>query len=220
MSFLGYLASACAGYFLGAIPTGCVVGRLRGVDIRAVGSGNIGATNVFRTLGPVAGVLVLAFDAFKGYLACFVAGQWIAQALDTAGAGPAPTRESLAIVAGVAAILGHNYTFWLRFKGGKGIATSAGVLISWTPLPLLVCLAIWLVVLAWSRYVSLASMAAALCLPLVVALLKGSPLLIATTTALGSMAILKHRANILRLCQGTEHRLGAKPPAPNLPVSK
>src|SRR5579862_42408 len=133
-----------------------MAGRLRGVDIRTVGSGNIGATNVFRTLGKTAGTLVLAFDAFKGFASCRFLPLLF---------GPAPS-ENLRIAAGFAAILGHNYTCWLRFKGGKGIATSAGVLLGWLPWSLGIVLGLWIVVFAISRYVSLASICAAFALPL------------------------------------------------------
>jgi len=150
-------------YLLGSIPTGFLVAKARGVDIRAVGSGNIGATNVFRILGKTAGVFVLLADAAKGWLAVFLVAKWVADWLYPT-ASPLE-REWFRLCAGIAAILGHNYTCWLHFKGGKGIATSAGVLVALVWLPLLIILSVWVVVFAASRYVSLASICASFVLP-------------------------------------------------------
>jgi acyl phosphate:glycerol-3-phosphate acyltransferase len=188
-------------YLLGSIPTGYLAGRLRGLDIRSVGSGNIGATNVFRSLGKAAGIAGLALDAFKGFASCRFVPLLVSAA---------PT-EGLQIAAGIAAILGHNYTCWLRFKGGKGIATSAGVLLGWLPMSLALVLALWVIVFALSRYVSLASIAAAIGLPFAVWLTHGSVRMITIAALIGALAIYKHAANIQRLLQGTEHRFGRKP---------
>jgi glycerol-3-phosphate acyltransferase PlsY len=200
VEFVSYTAVVLLSYLLGSIPTGYLAGRWRGLDIRTVGSGNIGATNVFRTLGKAAGVTVLLVDAFKGFAACrFV----------PLLAGSAPT-ENLRIAAGLAAILGHNYTCWLRFKGGKGIATSAGVLLGWMPLTLAIVLAIWLLVFAVSRYVSLGSIAAALALPFAAWATRGSPRMIGIAALVGGLAVYKHRSNIRRLMNGTENRFGSR----------
>jgi glycerol-3-phosphate acyltransferase PlsY len=221
MPIWAYLAAVIAGYLLGSLPTGYLVGRARGVDIRTVGSGNIGATNVFRVLGRPAGVGVMLVDVLKGLGAVVV---WVTflpglqSMLPAVFGSDAAVRhhEHLGIVAGVAAILGHNYTCWLGFKGGKGIATSAGVLLALMPAALGVCLLVWLIVLAASRYVSLASIAAAAVLPLAVWLTRGGPLLTGIGGALGALAIYKHRVNLRRLRDGTEHRFGRpKPPTPN-----
>lgn len=201
-----YLAVALAGYLLGSLPTGYLVARARGVDIRAAGSGNIGATNVFRVLGKTAGSLVLGVDALKGALACWGLPLAVAQLGDGGSLWTGP--EALAVTAGVAAILGHNYTCWLRFKGGKGIATSAGVLLVLMPAALGVCVGVWLLVFAVSRYVSLASVASAVALPVAVWATRGSGLLIGVACVLSAMAIYKHRTNIQRLLAGTEHRFG------------
>ena len=215
VDFVAYAACVIGGYFLGAIPTGYLVARARGVDIRTVGSGNIGATNVFRILGKAAGVFVLLVDALKGFLACWLLPQLGAQFSGATAPSPA-SREALQLTAGIAAILGHNYTCWLRFKGGKGIATTAGVLVALVPVALGILLTIWGVVFALSRYVSLASISAAAALPLVVWLTGGSPVLIGITGAIGALAIYKHKANLQRLLAGTENRIGrGKPPAPN-----
>jgi len=199
-------------YLLGSIPTGFLVAKARGVDIRTVGSGNIGATNVFRILGKTAGAFVLLADAAKGWLAVAAVARFYA-GWDHSGAG-SPSLEWFKVGAGVAAILGHNYTCWLRFKGGKGIATSAGVLVGWVPLALLIVLGIWIVVFALCRYVSLASICAAFALPFAVWLLGRSPTLILVTGTLAALAIYKHKANIKRLINGTENRIGQKPTPP------
>lgn len=195
-------------YLLGSIPTGFLVAKARGVDIRTVGSGNIGATNVFRILGKAAGVFVLVVDAAKGWLAVFIVAKLVSGWFYPEG-GPA-ALEWFRLCAGVAAILGHNYTCWLHFKGGKGIATSAGVLVALVPVPLLIVLGVWIVVFAFSRYVSLASLCAAFVLPFATWALGGSLTIILVTGALAALAIYKHKANIQRLLNGTENRIGAK----------
>src|SRR6266571_2675435 len=123
MPIVGYILSALLGYLLGSIPTGYLVAAARGVDIRTVGSGNIGATNVFRFLGKPAGIFVLLADALKGWLAVYIAIKIMAPIFRIPE--HQLTFEWLKICAGVCAILGHNFTCWLHFKGGKGIATSA-----------------------------------------------------------------------------------------------
>jgi acyl phosphate:glycerol-3-phosphate acyltransferase len=199
VEFLGFALTAVVSYLLGSIPTGYLVAKAKGIDIRAVGSGNIGATNVFRILGKAAGITVLLVDALKGFVACkFVAF------------GHAAPSEAHQMVAGLFAILGHNYTCWLRFKGGKGVATTAGVLLALAPVGFAVALATFLIVLALSRYVSLSSIAAAIVLPFGVWLAGGTTNMIALMTFLSAMAIYKHRANIKRLVAGTETRIGQK----------
>ena len=203
MSIAWHVAVAVAGYLMGSVPTGYLVARSRDVDIRKAGSGNIGATNVLRVLGKPAGILVLAIDALKGALACWLLP---AAAIALAGAEAAPEVEGLRIAAGLAAILGHNYTCWLRFKGGKGIATSAGVLLVWMPAALGLALLVWVLAFLVSGYVSLASVVAAFALPFIVWLTGGSATLIAVAAVLGALAIYKNRSNIQRLRAGTEHR--------------
>jgi acyl phosphate:glycerol-3-phosphate acyltransferase len=214
---VGYILVVLIAYLLGSIPTGFLVAKARGIDIRSVGSGNIGATNVFRILGKTAGVLVLLADAAKGWLAVFVVARLFSEWFYPAAGSTA--REWFAICAGVGAILGHNYTCWLYFKGGKGIATSAGVLVALVPWPLLVILTIWIVVFALTRYVSLASISASFALPFAAWLVGESTNIILVTAALAALAIYKHKANIQRLIKGTENRIGAKQPLP-LDVSK
>jgi glycerol-3-phosphate acyltransferase PlsY len=199
-----YIAAAFTGYLFGSLPTGFLVAKAKGVDIRSVGSGNIGATNVFRILGKGPGILVLLVDALKG----FVPVIWLAPGLAAKDAGADP--EWVRIGVGVGAILGHNYTCWLRFKGGKGIATSAGAFLGLTPGPLGIAFATWLIFFALSRYVSLASIAAAAALPIATWCLPFETPIRVITTIIGVLAILKHRANITRLLAGTENRIGAK----------
>jgi glycerol-3-phosphate acyltransferase PlsY len=210
---VAYIVVVLIAYLLGSIPTGFLVAKARGVDIRTVGSGNIGATNVFRILGKTAGVFVLLADAAKGWLAVFVMAKLIGGWLYPA-AGPL-TRDWFAICAGVAAILGHNYTCWLYFKGGKGIATSAGVLVALVPWPLVIILSIWIVVFALSRYVSLASISASFALPFAAWVVGESTAITLVTAALAVLAIYKHKANIQRLIKGTESRIGVKKPLPS-----
>jgi glycerol-3-phosphate acyltransferase PlsY len=219
-------------YLLGSIPTGFLVAKAKGVDIRSVGSGNIGATNVFRILGKGPGIFVLTADALKGAGAVLLAPyilSLVSEALNLPPFGSGPPRGELESflfrsqdhireIAGICAILGHNYTCWLKFKGGKGIATTAGVFAALAPAAFGCALATWLVVFAASRYVSLASIVAAAVLPVAVWLTGQGTLLIGVSTALAALAIWKHKANIQRLLAGTENRIGAKkaepPPEP------
>jgi glycerol-3-phosphate acyltransferase PlsY len=206
VQIFGYLATAIAAYLLGSIPTGFLVAKAKGIDIRSVGSGNIGATNVFRALGKPAGIFVLVIDGLKGYAAC----AWLPAFILGSFTGLAADKEILKIVGGMFAVLGHNYTCWLKFKGGKGIATSAGVLAGLVPGALLIILGVFIVVFATTRYVSLGSIAASVSLPFATWLTGGSMTLIGVTSAMGLLAVYKHRANIQRLLSGTESRLGSK----------
>jgi acyl phosphate:glycerol-3-phosphate acyltransferase len=212
VSVVAYVLSSVVGYLLGSIPTGFLMGTARGIDIRTVGSGNIGATNVFRHLGVPAGIFVLLADALKGWVAVILAKElfyvWF-----TPGAGLL-AREWLGLIAGLSAVLGHNFTCWLHFKGGKGIATSAGVLIALVPSALLIVLGIWILLFVLTRYVSLASIMASAALPLATWLTKGSLTMISLTAAMAALAIYKHKANIQRLLKGTEHRIALKKSAP------
>ena len=205
MSVSGYIATAIAAYLLGSIPTGFLVAKARGIDIRTVGSGNIGATNAFRILGKGPGILVLLADALKGWTAVQVAAPVVAQLVSDT------SSDYLRITAGIAVILGHNYTCWLGFKGGKGIATSAGVLIALVPWALLIILGIWIILFLLTRYVSLGSVAASFALPFATWFTTGHDIgLTAVTGAMGGLAIYKHRRNIQRLLNGTENRVQFK----------
>lgn len=192
-------------FLVGSIPTGYLVARARGVDIRQHGSGNIGATNVLRTLGKPLGVFVFVADALKGFAAV-----WLAQRL-----GNAELSAWLGIAAAVAVIAGHNYTPWLGFRGGKGIATSAGVLLALTPWTVPVIVAVWFIVFKTTRYVSIASIAASIAVPLSVAGLwwgnvAGNAPLLGFAIVISALAIWRHRSNIRRLREGTETRFTPK----------
>ena len=196
-------------YLLGSLPTGFLVGRARGIDIRTVGSGNIGATNAFRALGRAAGSAVLLADALKGWMAVALLPQLVFTLFGMRLSND--TREYYQILSGLGAVLGHNYTCWLKFKGGKGIATSAGVLIALVPWALLIILGIWIIVFGLTRYVSLASLSASVALPFAVWICQSySRRLVIITACMGALAIYKHRSNIQRLLNGTENRFGAK----------
>ena len=216
MPVVGYILTVVLGYLLGSIPNGFLVAQARGIDIRTIGSGNIGATNVFRALGTPAGVGVLLADALKGWVAVALVANLVCNwTYPDAGA---QAREWFRIIAGLSAILGHNYTCWLYFKGGKGIATSAGVLAALVLWPLLIILGIWIIVFALTRYVSLASISASFALPFATWLMNGSSTLVIITAAMAGLAIYKHKSNIQRLIQGTENRIGAhKTPASEAP---
>ncbi len=202
-----YIFVVVVSYLLGAMPSGYLAGLARGIDVRAAGSGNIGATNVVRVMGRKVGAVVLAADALKGFASAWWIPLLALHIFPSAGA----TRDNLAVAGGVAAIVGHIYTFWLRFKGGKGIATSGGVALAWAPAACLTAVALWGLVLTVSKYVSLASIAAAIILPFAVWYFSnGSTTMTLAMTGLSLLAIYKHKANIRRLLNGTETRIGKK----------
>ena len=189
-------------YLIGSIPTGYLVTKCvaRGTDIRTKGSGNVGATNVARVAGTWPGLVVLLLDAGKGALVVgLVPGWWPG----------APPLLLVRLVMGFAVVIGHDYPCFLRFQGGKGIATTLGVLIVLLPSLAGVCALVWAAVFAWTRYVSLASIAASLALPLGL-VIAGHP---ASTVMVGSclawLAIYRHRANIHRLSLGQEPQFGS-----------
>jgi len=181
-------------YLLGSLPFGYLVGRLRGVDITAHGSGNIGATNALRILGPVPALIVLAGDAGKGVLAV-----WLGQ---TFGPPEAPLLAALAVLAG------HGWSVFLGFRGGKMIATSLGVLIMLSPAVTAGAAAVWILAVALTRYVSLGSILAAAATPVLFAVLGFPPSYILFAVMIAGAVIYKHRSNIARLRSGTEPKLG------------
>jgi glycerol-3-phosphate acyltransferase PlsY len=196
------MVTAMLAYLLGSIPTGFLMAKARGIDIRTVGSGNIGATNAFRMFGRSVGAFVLLMDALKGCVAVQFGALLVIQLF------PDARLDYLRITAGVTAILGHNYTCWLWFKGGKGIATSAGVLVALVPWALLTILAVWVVLFFLTRYVSVASLAASFTLPLATWFTTGHDVgLTAVTGGMAVLAFYRHRRNIQRLLDGTEHRI-------------
>jgi len=212
-----YILVALFAYFLGSIPTGYLVAKAKGIDIRSVGSGNIGATNAMRVLGKPTGIFVLLMDALKGFGAVVLVVNFfpvlessLPQIFDPQDNSSMRLRGQLAIIAGISAVLGHNYTCWLKFKGGKGIATTAGVYFALAPLSVSIAIGVWILLFVATRYVSIASLAAAVALPTAVWLTQSNLLLSIVTTLLGVMAILKHKANIQRLIAGTENRINFK----------
>lgn len=199
----------CVGaFFLGAIPFGFIAGKMRGIDLREKGSGNIGATNTLRVLGVGPGVTVLLLDAAKGYAP-------VALAQDVLRLGGWWT-----LAVGLSAVLGHTYSPYVRFKGGKGVATSLGVLIGLSPIIAGGSLLVFVVTVALTRYVSLGSILGAITSAILFLLLPGYHL---ASKAFGLLAaffiLIRHRSNIRRLLAGTENRLGSKseaaPPSPS-----
>ena len=195
-----------AAYCLGSIPFGVLLAKLfGGADVRTIGSGNIGATNVARAAGPLAGILTLLLDAAKG-----AASVWLAARFSNDSA-------AWITLAGLAALVGHCFPVWLRFRGGKGVATAAGVFAVLCPYALAAALVLFILVFAFWRYVSLASISAAAAMPLLVYLLwapgHAPPLIVTFGTLVAALLIIfKHDANIQRLVQGQESKfsLGGK----------
>ena len=208
---------AVAAYLLGSIPTGYLLVRfVRHQDIRALGSGNIGATNVLRTGGKGLGAATFLLDMLKGCAAVWLgSAAWAALAATASTARPLPLRDFQALAA-LFCVLGHMFPVWLRFRGGKGVATGFGVFLVAAPWAALAAIGVFAVILALSRYVSLGSIVAAASFPVFAwFLVRGQrPLFfIAVQAAVALLIVLKHHQNIRRLCAGTESRFGAKLPA-------
>jgi len=182
-----------AAYLLGSIPTGLLLGKAFGVDIRSAGSGNIGATNAYRILGKKIGIMTLAGDCLKGVIPVL--------AVKYLGG-----NDGLVALTGLAAFLGHVYTVFLGFKGGKGVATALGVFLAVSPLSVLIALAVFLLV-AWKwRYVSLASITAAAVIPVIVTVVERKAFFTGMAIIVAAIVVLKHRENIERLKAGTERK--------------
>ncbi|WP_193213086.1 glycerol-3-phosphate 1-O-acyltransferase PlsY [Luteolibacter marinus] len=227
-------------FLLGSVPFGLFIARMKGIDIRQHGSGNIGATNVLRVVGKKYGITCLILDALKGFIPVVVAlnlvqieGRRVGIPVDfldgfalNLPADRQLTGQLVHVLTALFAILGHNYSPWVGFKGGKGIATSAGVLLGLMPFAVILLIVVWLVAFAASRYVSVASIAAAAALPVLTHIgarfHKGpdglslweagtwnKPLFI-FSVVIATLAIWKHRANIQRLMAGTENRFEPK----------
>jgi glycerol-3-phosphate acyltransferase PlsY len=201
-------AVAVVGYLLGSIPFGYLLVRfVRKEDIRAVGSGNIGATNVLRSGSKGLGAWTLLLDTAKGVLAVF-AGHWIAQMF---GVTSAAEIRNAAAIAGLAAMLGHVFPVWLKFKGGKGVATGFGVFLALIPAAAGLSVVVFAIVFGISRFVSLASIAASIALPLMALwLYRGShtEIFLFVLFVVPAVIIVKHHQNIGRLLKGTEYRFG------------
>ena len=199
-------SSAIIGYLLGSLPFGYLVAKAHGVDIFKVGSGNPGATNVKRVLGSKAGNTVFALDAVKGAVA---AGWPLLPFL------AAPDTRMMGLVGVIAAVLGHSFSIFTKFKGGKGVATAAGGLVVLMPVSCLIGAAVWVLTFLVTRYVSLGSILAAVAVPLA-SWLRGNPLpLNIVATALGLFVIIRHRENVRRLLNGTESKFVKKTAPPS-----
>jgi acyl phosphate:glycerol-3-phosphate acyltransferase len=194
------------GYLIGSVPFGYLAGRIAGIDIRKFGSGNIGATNAVRVLGRRYGYPVFALDFLKG------AGAVEVSLLISSGFHSSqPNNEIYAIVAGISSVIGHSYPVWLRFKGGKGVATSGGVIFSLMPFAALIVGVVWIVVFLVTRYVSVASISAAVALPVSVGAIiyfrqQSAFVLLYFSIFLAVLVVVRHRSNLSRLLNGTEPR--------------
>jgi glycerol-3-phosphate acyltransferase PlsY len=196
-----------ASYLLGSIPFGYLAGRIGGIDIRQSGSGNVGATNVTRALGKAYGYPVFALDVLKG-LAAVRISMAVAERTET-------FPEIVGMVAAVLSVIGHSFPIWLGFKGGKGVATSAGALFGLMPVSVVIGAIVWALTFRFTHYVSLASIAATLSLPVVVLCLlllghAGSYALFYFSLCVAALVTVRHRTNLSRLLQGTEPRFSRK----------
>jgi glycerol-3-phosphate acyltransferase PlsY len=204
------IAVLSASYLVGSIPTSIIVGKIlrgRDFDIRKEGSGNAGGTNVFRVLGWKPGITVMAIDVLKGVLATLLISQW-----KPFGHIP-PNDTVLQILAGLAAVCGHVWTIFAGFRGGKGVGTAGGMIIALYPIAALICFLIFIIVVFFTRYVSLGSIIAAVSLPILISLWPPPPprdaeALIAFSLLVSGLIIYTHRSNIRRLLSGTENRFG------------
>ena len=189
---------ALLGYLIGSIPFSFMVARLFGVkDVRTVGSGNVGATNVMRSAGKVPGILALLLDGSKG-------------AVTVVLARGLTSSEALVCAAGICAMVGHLFPVWLGFRGGKGVATGAGLFLPLAPGALGIAALTFVATVATTRYVSLASILASLALPVAAYLLGGTTTVVVTAVVAASMVVVKHHANLGRLVRGVEPKLGEK----------
>ena len=197
-------------YLLGSIRFGYVAGKIRGIDIRKIGSGNIGATNVVRVLGKRYGYSVFVLDFLKGFGAVKIS---MSIATDARPEWASP--EIFGIFAAIASVIGHSFPVWLKFRGGKGVATSAGALFGLIPLAALIGIVIWVLVFWFTRYVSVASVVAAATLPLVILIMTrlnqihGNALFY-SSLGLAAVVMWRHRSNFSRLMHGSEPRFTRK----------
>jgi len=205
MDMFKFILILLSAYLIGSLPFGYLAGKLiKGIDLRQEGSNNVGATNVFRVVGILPGIAVLLLDISKGFLSVHLANLFnLAGSMQVSP----QTFNLVRILAGLAAIAGHNWTIFLKFRGGKGVATGCGVSLGLVPLPTLVSLTIFSVAVALTRYVSLGSILAVLVFPLN-CLLFQEPLILVFFASIASLVVLaRHQANIKRLIAGTENRI-------------
>jgi glycerol-3-phosphate acyltransferase PlsY len=186
-----------AAYLMGSIPFAQLLSRRRGIDLRRVGSGNVGATNVLRTMGVRAAVLAMLLDAVKGTIAVL-----IAQRLTTGVGAP--------VLAGLASVIGHVYPVWLRFRGGKGVATAAGAFALLSPVAAAIAVGVFVVAVVFTRFISVGSMAAAVTLA-AWTFVSDAPTVVGVGAAIAAAVVLAgHRTNLARLIAGTERRIGQR----------
>lgn len=189
-----FLAIAIA-YLLGSVPFAFLLARRRGIDLRATGSGNVGATNVLRTSGMPLALVAMTLDGLKGALAVIVAERVTSS----------PTAP---VAAALASVVGHIYPVWLRFKGGKGVATAAGAFTLLAPAALVVALTVFAIVVAATRVISVGSISAALTLAIMTVVTQSPGMVIAGAFAAAAIIVYRHRGNLARLAAGTERRIG------------
>jgi glycerol-3-phosphate acyltransferase PlsY len=197
MTPVHFTSAALLGYVAGSLPFAFVTARLRGVDLRHAGSRNLGAANVLRTAGTVPALVVLAGDAAKGAVAVLLANSLF---MDVAAAA----------IAGIAAVVGHVFPVWLGFRGGKGVATAAGVFAVLAPFATVVAVMGFIVTVLLTRFVSAGSIVAALALPFVAAAIASPTPVIVAAACSAALVISRHRGNLGRLANGTERRIGMR----------
>jgi len=212
MLFIEMLVIFLVSYLFGAIPWGFIIGKAKGIDIREHGSKNIGSTNVTRTLGKKWGMLCFLLDFIKGFLPSFIAIFILPKYLGLSS----NYIDICVILAVVGSFIGHIFPIYLKFKGGKGVATGAGALLALTPLAVVIGLACWGIIFKVSRYVSVASILAAVIVAVMTSILSISNVYPVSTTLqifvaiIGVIVIIKHKSNIVRLLNGTENRFEKK----------
>jgi acyl phosphate:glycerol-3-phosphate acyltransferase len=203
---LSIFAVAIVSYLLGSFPSGFIAGKIAGIDVRHHGSGNIGATNVLRLLGKTYGYAVFFLDALKGFLAVQIAVS-LSRHFETTR----PYSDWFGILAALFCVLGHAFPIWLKFKGGKGVATSAGTMLGLAPVATIVAVFVWIVVFEITRYVSVASVTAAIALPAAIGILlrfhvMNSDVTFYSAVVIATVVCWRHRSNFARLVRGTEQR--------------
>ena len=225
---LTWIISVLAAYLIGSVPFGVIIGRMKGIDIRQHGSRNVGATNVGRVLGKKFGLLCFLLDALKGFTSTFGAGL-ITGAVGTSLVALTFSETAWWLLVAIAAVIGHMSSVFIRFKGGKGVATGFGALLGMWPvltIPALLAFAVWIITVRLTRYVSVASMLAAMSLPIwaaMIAVFSGADTIpsaadrlwaawpvVAVLAGLAALVVWKHRTNLLRLKLGTEPTIGRK----------
>lgn len=184
-------------FLMGSIPVGLIIAKVKGVDLRKVGSGNIGATNVLRTMGKVPALITLAGDMLKGFIPVVISSYFLAGSLHIG-------------IIGIVAILGHDFSLFLRFRGGKGVATSIGVLLAYSPIVAILTVLLWIVVVFMSRYSSMGAIVSFILLPLNIYVFDYSYEKFVISIFITILLLFKHRGNIGRLLTGQEPKIGER----------